>query len=371
MVQKLGFSGSYQLFGANGKTMVPNERVHCSKGTKIHAHGYAMNLQYFVVYDDEMHAVEICTGNPDDVDEYDLDRYYSPKITVSETCKSINDVFGIGLYYDESEEISDEIIEKSLRRAENLERLKKEKEEREQREWEEREKMFAERYAFLERAKDHYDHNVVGRNIRTELKRNFPGVKFKVKKRGYDCYDVEWIDGPTTDQVDDIVLKYKTGRFDAYQDYHYSEDSPFTDLYGGCDYIFTRREISEEAVENVRQMFPGLTAENMCSYQYGIEGAMTMAFDCRSLEQFYRRFAYSQDLSPKVEEKQANTEPISGGFSIVDYSEKAIAVTGDTKAVKDQLKKLGGKFNGKLSCGPGWIFSKKKEAEVRQVLGIA
>ena len=62
MVQKLGFSGSYSIFGKDGKTMVPNERVHCSRGTSIHAVGYAGNMQYFVVYDDDMNAVEICNG---------------------------------------------------------------------------------------------------------------------------------------------------------------------------------------------------------------------------------------------------------------------------------------------------------------------
>lgn len=370
MVQKLGFSGSYQLFGANGKTMVPNERVHCSKGTKIHAYGYAMNLQYFVVYDDEMHAVEICTGNPDDVDEYDLDRYYSPKITVSETCKSINDVFGIGLYYDESEEISDEIIEKSLRRAENLERLKKEKEEREQREWEEREKMFAERYAFLERAKDRYDHNVVGRNIRTELKRNFPGVKFSVRKESYDCYRIGWCDGPTTEQVDDIVGKYKTSTFDAYTDYHGSEDNPFSVQFGGVDYIFINKEVTDEGRKKVREMFPDLNEQNFRSYHFEND-IVARATISDSFDQVIYILAYHTDLSPKVEPKEAQAaEPISGDFSIVDYSEKAIAIIGDTKAVKDQLKKLGGKFNPRLSCGAGWIFSKKKEAEIRAALSL-
>lgn len=371
MVQKLGFSGSYQLFGANGKTMVPNERVHCSRGTKIHAYGYAMNLQYFVVYDDEMHAVEICTGNPNDVDEYDLDRYYSPKITVRETCKSINDVFGIGLYYDESEEISDEIIAKSLRRAENLERLAQEKKEREQREWEESEKMFAERYSFLERAKDRYDHNVVGRNIRTELKRNFPGVKFSVKKSGYDCYNITWNDGPTTEQIDAIVGKYKTGTFDAYTDYHDSEDSPFTVQFGGCDYIFTNKEVTDEGRKKVREMFPDLNEENYRSYQFE-NNIVARATITDSFDEVIRKLAYHTDLSPKVEPKAEPKEvQVSGEFSIVDYSEKAIAVTGDTKSIKDQLKKLGGRFNGKLSCGPGWIFSKKKEDEVRELLGIA
>lgn len=370
MVQKLGFSGSYQLFGKNGKTMVPNERVRCSKGTKIHAYGYAMSLQYFVVYDDNMNAVEICTGDPDDVSESNLDRYYSPRIKVGEECRSVDDVFGIGLYYDESEEISDEIIEKSLRRADNLERLKKEKEEREAREYKEAKETFAERYSFLERAKDRYDHNVVGRNIRTELKRNFPGVKFSVKKGGYDSYNVEWTDGPTDEAVSDIVCKYKTGRFDAYQDYHYSEGSPFTDLFGGVDYVSTQREISKEAVEKVRKMFPDLTAENMRSYKFGNENAYDIAYRSLSLDEFYRCFAYSLDFTPEVKDEPTNIEPVSGEFSIVDYSEKAIAVTGDTKAVKEQLKNLGGKFNAKLTCGPGWIFSKKKEGEVRAVLGI-
>lgn len=55
-------------------------------------------------------------------------------------------------------------------------------------------------------------------------------------------------------------------------------------------------------------------------------------------------------------------------FSIVDYSEKAIAVTGDTRPIADKLKAIGGRFNPRLSCGPGWIFSKRAEAEVRALL---
>lgn len=370
MVQKLGFSGSYSIFGKDGKTMVPNERVHCSRGTKIHAVGYSGVMQYFVVYDDDMHAVEICTGNPNDVDEHDLGFYYSPKITVNEECEPISKRYGIGLYYDESEEISDEIIEKSLRRAENLERLAQEKKEREQREWEESEKKFAERYAFLERAKDRYDHNVVGRNIRTELKRNFPGVKFSVRKESYDCYRIGWCDGPTTEQVDAIVGKYKTGTFDAYTDYHGSEDNPFSVQFGGVDYIFTNKEVTDEGRKKVREMFPDLNEQNFRSYHFE-NNIVARATISDSFDQVIYSLAYHTDLSPKVEPKEAQaTEPISGDFSIVDYSEKAIAIIGDTKAVKDQLKKLGGRFNPRLSCGAGWIFSKKKESEIRAALSL-
>jgi hypothetical protein len=55
-------------------------------------------------------------------------------------------------------------------------------------------------------------------------------------------------------------------------------------------------------------------------------------------------------------------------MKIIDYSAKAIAVVGDTKPIKDELKKLGGKFNPKLSCGAGWIFSAKKREDVEKLL---
>ena len=40
-------------------------------------------------------------------------------------------------------------------------------------------------------------------------------------------------------------------------------------------------------------------------------------------------------------------------FQVIDYSEKAIAVVGDTREIKDKLKALGGRFNPRLSCGAG------------------
>lgn len=56
------------------------------------------------------------------------------------------------------------------------------------------------------------------------------------------------------------------------------------------------------------------------------------------------------------------------GLEFHDYSEKAFAITGDTKPIKDICKKLGGRFNAWLTCGAGWVFPKKKETEVRAAL---
>lgn len=68
--------------------------------------------------------------------------------------------------------------------------------------------------------------------------------------------------------------------------------------------------------------------------------------------------------------KEAMQEEEKATVQIVDYSEKAIAVVGDTKTIKDQLKKMGGRFNPKLSCGAGWIFSKTKIEEVQKFLTV-
>lgn len=61
-------------------------------------------------------------------------------------------------------------------------------------------------------------------------------------------------------------------------------------------------------------------------------------------------------------------------FEIVDYSDKAIALFGDTKAIKDLLKAMGGKFNPRLTYNnekqAGWIFSKAKREELEGVLNL-
>lgn len=68
-------------------------------------------------------------------------------------------------------------------------------------------------------------------------------------------------------------------------------------------------------------------------------------------------------------------QSITGDFTIVDYSEKSIAVFGDTKAIKEKLSALGGRFNKYLTqndqkCA-GWVFPKSKKAELQQLLIVS
>lgn len=59
-------------------------------------------------------------------------------------------------------------------------------------------------------------------------------------------------------------------------------------------------------------------------------------------------------------------------IEIVEYSEKAIAVFGDTKPIKDVLKDLNGLFRANLTYNgerrAGWIYSRKQEQKVRETL---
>lgn len=73
---------------------------------------------------------------------------------------------------------------------------------------------------------------------------------------------------------------------------------------------------------------------------------------------------------PIDDQKPTQTATNTEGLELIDYSSKAFAIIGDTKPHKDQLKELGGRFNFRLKCGAGWIFSKTKLDEVKQAFNI-
>ena len=101
-------------------------------------------------------------------------------------------------------------------------------------------------------------------------------------------------------------------------------------------------------------------------------------------ERFIERFAViagdednihvTATATPTAEPTDTATEAITGDYQIVDYSDKAVAVFGDTKAIKDKLRALGGRFNMYLTLNgqrsAGWIFQKSKVQELRTLLAI-
>lgn len=94
-------------------------------------------------------------------------------------------------------------------------------------------------------------HVVAGRNIRTELKRAFLGVKFSVRGKSYSggcSIDVFWTDGPTTEQVKPITDKYQHGDFNGMEDIYEYRRCPWTDVFGSAGYVFEHRDYSDRAI---------------------------------------------------------------------------------------------------------------------------
>lgn len=152
----------------------------------------------------------------------------------------------------EDETVEQETIKSLIEKAEAHEQAEKTEEERKKQEFNqgvEFQKNNTE-YSHLTQITSNSDNKVkiVGKNIRAELKKHFPKTKFSVRKQYYSSYHISWKDGPTVDEVESIINKYETSRFDSYTDYHYSEISPFNVVYGGADYVFTHRHYSDEII---------------------------------------------------------------------------------------------------------------------------
>lgn len=91
------------------------------------------------------------------------------------------------------------------------------------------------------------------KNIRLELKRAFPGTKFRVRTSSYSMgcsIRIDWIDGPVVPAVAAITQKYQEGSFDGMCDlYTYNSNDKFTRTHGGAKYVFDDREYSDQAIQ--------------------------------------------------------------------------------------------------------------------------
>ncbi|NPV00066.1 MAG: hypothetical protein HPY53_01675 [Brevinematales bacterium] len=88
-------------------------------------------------------------------------------------------------------------------------------------------------------------HAEAAKAIRAELKVQFPNVKFKVRSdsfAGGNSVDIYWIDGPNIAQVDEIVRKFKYGKFNSWNDMYEDNNRNFN--LPQVKYVMTHREIS-------------------------------------------------------------------------------------------------------------------------------
>lgn len=105
-------------------------------------------------------------------------------------------------------------------------------------------------FAWLQRPGGKLSSHACGaKNIKKELARAFPGVKFSVKSDSYsggDSIDIAWELGPTTREVQAITGKYEEGSFNGMEDiYEYDHGNEWPAIYGGAKYVSENRHDGE------------------------------------------------------------------------------------------------------------------------------
>lgn len=306
-----------------------SEHPELPKGTIIRAFGACMEESTWATTGK---GEEIVKLSPNDSEAY----FSNPFNNLDEYCRPISEKFGIGFYYDlDAPRATDEEIAQAIEQGNNF--IKEREEEKNRAEEESkraREEVLKKYGAIYDQPSGKYrtDAVLVAKHIRQDLTNAFPGQKFSVRKTDYSTIWVEWKDGPTREEVERIVRKHKRMCVqDRWNDDLWDHnDTAFTSVFGGVDYLFFNRETAPENREI----------------------------------SLYTKPEPKQNKTNKTETIEAK------GVQIIDYSEKAIAIVGDTKAIKDTLKTLGGRFNAHLTCGAGWIFSKSKEDAIKAALNI-
>lgn len=201
----------------------------------------------------------------------------------------------------------------------------------------------------------------ISAKVRSYAKKNFPEFKFSVRS--------EW-----SMYTDSMYIELKPGPC-----------VPFVEGSRSAErgYMSTMSTVKGWENELTPEMFKVLDAVTTyaSSFRYNDSDGMQDYFDTN----FYIHIEVSDEykvIEPKAKKSSIKTEKAEEakemeavtveGLEMVDYSEKAIAVFGDTKAIKEQLKELGGRFNPSLNYNgekrAGWIFSKKKADEVRNLM---
>lgn len=83
-------------------------------------------------------------------------------------------------------------------------------------------------------------------NIRIELKRTWPKIKFSVRSEHYGSVRICWKDGPTSKQVEMLVSKYRAGHFDGQEDIYRNTNTPWNTVFGDAKYISVDRDYSPD-----------------------------------------------------------------------------------------------------------------------------
>lgn len=384
-------NGVFKMNWNTGKLERCQDCPDLPKGTIIHAYGAYMSHTRWAMTGEGRECVKLS--------ENDADTYFSnPFHTLDKYAEPVAKKFGIGFYYDlDATPATDEEIAAAIERGRAF--LKQQEEEKAEAamEWEAGVAAVRAQYAgqFEERPGTGYGYAVhVAKNIRKDLARNFPGVKFSVRKYSFDSIYIDWTDGPSEAEVKAVAGKHQEAcSRDRWNDDLWDyKDTYFTAVFGGVQSIWYSRDISKERTEalkaEIEAVCPATAGEGFHQSKmdetpgawdmwnrFDLHGRGLYWYNSESVARVVlsgRSFYQAPEKKAGEEKKKGEAQPVAtDGLQLVDYSEKALAIIGDTKPHAETLKRLGGRFNARLSCGAGWIFSKGKAGEIRDALGLA
>lgn len=201
----------------------------------------------------------------------------------------------------------------------------------------------------------------IAAKVRAYAKKNFPEFKFSVRSEWSMC-------------AGSMAVELKAGPC-----------VPFIEGSRSAErgYMSTMSSVKAWKDELTPEVFAALNSVSnyASSFRYDDSDGMQDYFDTN----FYLSIKVSDEykvIEPKAKKSSVKPEKVEGakeveavtveGIEVVDYSEKAVAVFGDTKAIKEQLKELGGRFNPSLNYNgekrAGWIFSKKQADKVKELI---
>ncbi len=239
----------YSLFNASGKVEEIKPVPALPYGCKVYIFGAGMSDYYGA----------ICSA-PNEYGTYKVVKISDFEdrqgfATLDKYSRPISQKFGIGTYYaDNLETYPAEVVQKYIYAGEVAEQN------RAQARQEQADKDKQER-ANLPKLYPHLtpnpqdEHATTKKNLIAELKKHFPAVKFSVKKRHYSSYDVEWTNGPTSEEVAKITGKFESWETDFTGDFRDPAPSNFNDVFGGFKYVFEYRNTSAE----ISALLPQLT----------------------------------------------------------------------------------------------------------------
>lgn len=109
--------------------------------------------------------------------------------------------------------------------------------------------------------------NDTAKKIRKELKAEFKGIKFSVRTSKYtggSSITITWENGPLTKAVQKIANKFQSTTFDGMIDMATSHGYEYNgQIFNGADYIFTRRELSDDHKAKIVAQYKADFTSNM------------------------------------------------------------------------------------------------------------